>query len=69
MKILLDKSLQPAMSDIRVQWNISEGEQGAKPITQVPHIIPSLFNGHFQIVYGFIDYCINASLFAKGSIY
>jgi poly [ADP-ribose] polymerase 2/3/4 len=63
MKIMIEKSLQPAITNIKIEWDIEHNKQNQ--FLQIPHSIPSLFNGHRQVVYGFIDYCNKVNLTAK----
>ncbi|KAL6044894.1 Protein mono-ADP-ribosyltransferase parp4 [Balamuthia mandrillaris] len=64
IKRQLKRALQPALSEIQVDWAVSERGR-AKGITQAPNQLTSLFNGERQIVYGFVDYCTQATLQAK----
>ncbi|ELR19183.1 ubiquitin domain containing protein [Acanthamoeba castellanii str. Neff] len=55
------RALQPALSEINVDWHISD--RGS--VSAAPAQLTSLFYGERQIVYGFVDYCTAATLKAK----
>ena len=59
---LIEKTKQPSLSDISVKWNTNDQNF---QVQQVPEKIESIFSGKRQIVYGLIDYCTRATLFAK----
>ena len=61
IKATLQKVAAPALTDVAVEWT-RYADHDLEPAVQAPSQVTALFSGSRQVVYGFVDDCMQATL-------